>query len=131
MAESTRQPDPLFLQLVLSLQMGAWQQLGKIANPMTGKVERDLPMAKMTIDMLGMIQQKTSGNLESQEKQVLDHALYELRLNYIDEAGKGEGSSDSVSTGESGLGGPSADRPGEAQPGQNDSDDTDDSKKAE
>ena len=80
MAETNRQPDLLFLQLVLSLQMGAWHQLGKIANPMTGKVERDLAMAKMTIDMLGMIQAKTTGNLDPEEKRILDHALYELRL---------------------------------------------------
>lgn len=94
MAESTNEPDPLFLQLVLSLQMGAWQQLGKIASPVSGKVERDLQMAKMTIDLLGMIQNKTTGNLNPEEKRMLDHALYELRLNYVDESAKEEARSE-------------------------------------
>lgn len=97
MNETTNQPDPLFLQLVLSLQMGAWQQLGKIASPLTGKVERDLHMAKMTIDMLSMIQAKTAGNLNPDEKRMVDHILYELRLNYVDESSKGETPSDTSS----------------------------------
>ena len=51
--------DPYFFQLILSLQGGAMQQMGKIASPLTGKVERDLDMAKSSIDMLGMIQKKS------------------------------------------------------------------------
>jgi len=90
MADSTPQPDPMFLQIVLSLQAGAWQHLGKVASPVSGKIERDIPMAKHTIDLLGMLQVKTDGNLTPDEKQMLDHALYELRLNFVDESNKSE-----------------------------------------
>ncbi len=82
--------DPLFFQLVVSLQGGAMHQMGKIASPLTGKVERDLDMAKSSIDLLGMIRDKTEGNLTDEEKNLLDHILYELRLNYIDELKKGD-----------------------------------------
>ncbi|PWB67641.1 DUF1844 domain-containing protein [candidate division GN15 bacterium] len=84
------QPDMPFYQLVLSLQAGAMQQMGKIASPFTGKIERDLDMVRSTIDLLDMLQRKTAGNLNADEKQVLDHVLYELRLNFIDEQGKDE-----------------------------------------
>lgn len=81
-------PDMQFYQLVLSLQAGAMQQLGKIVSPITGQVDRDLAMAKGTIDLLEMIQRKTQGNLDADEKQLLEHILYELRLNYVDEMAK-------------------------------------------
>ncbi|MCK4373293.1 MAG: DUF1844 domain-containing protein [candidate division Zixibacteria bacterium] len=82
--------NPLFFQLVVSLQGGAMHQMGKIASPLTGKVERDLDMAKSSIDLLGMIKDKTEGNLTDEEKKLLDHILYELRLNYVDELKKGD-----------------------------------------
>lgn len=79
----------LFTQIVLMFQGAAWQHLGKVMNPATNKVERDLAQAKNTIDILGMLQAKTKGNLSDNEKKFLEHALYELRMNYIDEANKG------------------------------------------
>jgi hypothetical protein len=80
--------DPMFMQLVISLQAGAMQQMGKVASPLTGKVERDLDMAKHSIDMLAMIDEKTKGNLGEEEQKLLSHLLYELRLNYVDELKK-------------------------------------------
>ncbi len=91
----TETPDMQFYQLVLSLQAGAMQQLGKIVSPITGKLDRDLDMAKGTIDLLEMIQRKTKGNLDSDENQLLEHILYELRLNYVDELEKDSKSSQS------------------------------------
>jgi len=82
--------DMHFFQLVFSLQAGAMQQLGKIASPLTGKVERDLNLAKASIDMLDMLQRKTEGNLTVEEKRLLEHSLYELRLNYVEEVKKGD-----------------------------------------
>ena len=79
----------LFTQIVLMFQGAAWQHLGKVMNPATNKVERDLAQAKNTIDILGMLQAKTKGNLSDNEQKFLEHALYELRMNYIDEANKG------------------------------------------
>jgi hypothetical protein len=79
----------LFTQLVLSFQAAAWQQMGKVPSMITGKIERDLEMAKHSIDMLGMLESKTKGNLTENENKYLQHVLYELRLNYLDEMKKG------------------------------------------
>jgi hypothetical protein len=80
--------DLPFYQLVLSLQAATMQQLGKVISPITGKAEKDLTMAKGTIDLLEMFQRKTTGNLDDDEKKLLEHVLYELRLNYVDELNK-------------------------------------------
>jgi len=77
--------DPFFFQLVSSLYSAAMSQMGKVMNPLTGKVERQMEMAKNTIDLLGMLETKTSGNLSPTEKGYLNHTLYELRMNYVDE----------------------------------------------
>lgn len=82
--------DPHFMQLVMSMQAGAMQQMGKMASPVSGKVERDLDMAKYSIDILGMIQTKTKGNLTNEEDKILSHVLYELRMNYVDELKKNQ-----------------------------------------
>ena len=79
----------LFVQLVLSFHAAAWQQMGKVVSIITGKMERDLNMAKHSIDMLGMLEEKTRGNLTEDEQKYLSHALYELRMNYLDELKKG------------------------------------------
>jgi hypothetical protein len=75
----------LFFQLVLMFQQAAWQQLGKVPNPITKKIERDLEHARNSIDMLDMLKARTKGNLKEDEVKILDHLLRELRLNYIDE----------------------------------------------
>lgn len=77
-----------FVQLVLMFQTAAMQQMGKIQNPITKEMERDLNQAKLSVDMLEMIQQKTKGNLSESEKKFLDHVLFELRMNYVDEVNK-------------------------------------------
>jgi hypothetical protein len=81
----------LFLQLVLGLQQAAMVALGKLMNPMTGKLERNLDAAKNTIDTLGAIEARTRGNLEADEQRVLTQVLTDLRLNYVDELKKGGG----------------------------------------
>lgn len=87
----------LFTQIVLMFQGAAWQHLGKVMNPATNKVERDLAQAKNTIDILGMLQAKTKGNLSDNEQKFLEHALYELRMNYIDEVNKGPDEAEAAS----------------------------------
>ncbi len=77
--------DPHLLQLVLSLETAAMQQMGKLQNPFTGKVERNLELAKNSIDMLAMIEQKTEGNLTTEEASLIKRSLYQLRMNYVDE----------------------------------------------
>ena len=79
----------LFLQLVLGLQQAAMVALGKLMNPMSGKIERNLEGARNTIDTLAAIEARTRGNLESDELRVLTQVLTELRMNYLDEVKKG------------------------------------------
>ncbi len=79
----------LFLQLVLGLQQAAMVSLGKLMNPMTGKIEKNLEAAKNTIDTLSAIETRTRGNLESDEQRVLTQVLTDLRMNYVDELKKG------------------------------------------
>jgi hypothetical protein len=78
----------LFMQLVYMLHAAAMHQLGKVKNPLTGKVERDLQTAQSTIDMLEMLSERTKGNLSMEEQKLLSAVLMELRLNYVDEAAK-------------------------------------------
>ena len=75
----------LFTQLVFMFQGAAMQHLGKVKNPATDRIERDLEQARHTIDVLGMLEAKSRGNLTPPEKQFLDHALFELRMNFLDE----------------------------------------------
>jgi hypothetical protein len=81
--------DVHFFQLVFSLQTAAMQQMGKIVSPVTGKVERDLTMAKTTIDILGMLEKKMKGNMSPEETKFIGQSLHELRMNYVDETKKG------------------------------------------
>jgi Domain of unknown function (DUF1844) len=83
--ESTPTRKDLFLGLVHSFQAAAMQQMGKILNPFTEKMERDLKQARLSIDMLEMLQERTSGNLTGEESRFLTHVLTELRLNYVAE----------------------------------------------
>ena len=79
----------LFLQLVVGLQQSAMIALGKLMNPITRKVERDLAVARDTIDLLAALEARTRGNLEPDEERLLRQALTELRMNYVDESRKG------------------------------------------
>ena len=78
----------LFLGLVQSVQAAAMQQMGKVMNPFTEKIERDMPHAKLSIEMLEMLRTRTSGNLTGQEARFLNHVLTEVRLNYVAEVDK-------------------------------------------
>ncbi|MDA0747305.1 MAG: DUF1844 domain-containing protein [bacterium] len=83
-----QQNEFLFMQVIMMFQGAAWQHMGKVMNPVTNKVERDLAQAKNAIDILGMLDSRTKGNLSENEKGLLEHALYELRMNYVDELNK-------------------------------------------
>lgn len=74
----------LFLQLVLGLTQSAMMALGKLKNPITNKVETDLDVARDTIDTLAALETRTQGNLSTDEARVLQRALADLRLNYVD-----------------------------------------------
>ena len=82
--------SPLFLSLVMTFQAAAMQQMGKIKNPITDKIERDLQQAQLSIDILDMLQEKTQGNLSDDEARIMKSILQELKLNYVDETTKGQ-----------------------------------------
>jgi len=90
MAETNAKDTALFMQLVMTFQAAAWQQMGKIKNPVTDKIERTLDQARYSIDMLEMLRSKTKGNLSDDEAKFLNHVISELQLNFVDELKKEE-----------------------------------------
>jgi hypothetical protein len=88
--ESQFTEEQLFDQLISSIVHSAWVALGKIKNPISDKIERDLKQASVSIDMLDMLFKRMDGNLSDREDQYLGHLLSELKLNYIDEQKKGD-----------------------------------------
>lgn len=80
--------EQLFIHLVYIFHSSAMVAMGKLKNPATDKIERDLEQAKQSIDMLDMLKEKTKGNLSVELSGVLDKFLTELRLNFVDESNK-------------------------------------------
>ena len=78
--------EMLLLQLVAMFQYAAMQQMGKVPNPVTGQIERDLAQARMSIDMIEMLQTRTQTGRSARESEFLDKVLFELRMNYVDES---------------------------------------------
>lgn len=84
----THEGDPLddpasFLSLIMSLASNAASSLGMMPHPVTGESGVDLKTAKHWIDVLGMLEQKTRGNLDPQEAQTLESLLADLRMQYV------------------------------------------------
>lgn len=89
--EPTSQPRPSeklppidFTVFVLSLASSVQVHLGLVANPGSQKIEKNLSLAQQTIDILGLLQEKTKGNLTPEEGQVLQSVLSDLRLQYVE-----------------------------------------------
>jgi hypothetical protein len=72
---------------IFSLNSSVLVHLGILDDPATGKKTKNLGAAKQTIDILGMLEEKTRGNLTDQERDMLRHILYDLRMIYVREAG--------------------------------------------
>ncbi|PIP35539.1 MAG: hypothetical protein COX20_10840 [Desulfobacterales bacterium CG23_combo_of_CG06-09_8_20_14_all_52_9] len=80
-------PEINFATFILSLHSSALVHLGIIENPATGEKTKSLGLAKQTIDILGIIEKKTQGNLEADEESLLKNILHDLRLMYVKEKG--------------------------------------------
>ena len=78
----------LFMQLVIQNQQLAMMSMGKLKNPVSDKIDRNLEFAKMSIDTLDMIAVKTKGNLSEYEEKFLTEVIKDLKLNYVDEVSK-------------------------------------------
>ena len=77
-------PEINFSTFVISLSTQALMHLGEIANPISGKVDADVPAAKQMIDLLGMIKEKTRGNLNANEDRLMQDILFDLRMKYVE-----------------------------------------------
>lgn len=76
-------PDVTFTAFLVSLNSSALFHLGEIADPVTGKKEVDLTLAKHAIDTLKLLQEKTKGNLTPEEKGLLEDMLFDLKMRYV------------------------------------------------
>ncbi len=76
-------PEINFSSFILSLSTSALMNLGEVPDPVSQRTEKNLPLAKQSIDMLGMLREKTKGNLTPDEEKLLDHLLTDLRWRYV------------------------------------------------
>jgi hypothetical protein len=76
--------QPNFTMFLTSLSMQAMIAMGKLENPVDGKVEQNLEQARFLIDTLEILKNKTKGNLTTDEEKVLDESLFNLRLMYVE-----------------------------------------------
>jgi Domain of unknown function (DUF1844) len=81
-------PELNFASFVFSLGTSAMYHFGDFPDPVTKKAERNLEAAKQTIDILGILKDKTRGNLNDDEDRLLESLLYELRMRYVRETAK-------------------------------------------
>ncbi len=95
--------EMLFVQVVSMFHGAALQQMGKLKNPVSDKIERDMQQAELSIDILDMLKEKCRGNLSPDEEKFLSTVLQELKLNFVDEQKKDTGASTAQ---------PKADKPG-------------------
>ena len=77
-------PEIDFSTFVISLSTQALMNLGEIANPVSEKIDADISVAKQMIDILGMLKEKTRGNLNANEDRLIEGILFDLRMKYVE-----------------------------------------------
>ncbi len=75
-----------FATFILSLSHSALMHLGEAPHPETGAIERNLPLARQTIDLIGMLEEKTRGNLVGDEERLIGQILFDLRLRFVEQS---------------------------------------------
>lgn len=80
--------EMLLIQLIMQNHQMAMMSLGKLENPVAGKTEKNIGFAKLSIDTLDMIKEKTKGNLSEYEEKFLEETIREVKLVYISETKK-------------------------------------------
>lgn len=76
-------PEVTFAAFIMSLSTSALYHLGEIGDPETGRREKDLTLAKHTIDTLDLLQKKTRGNLTGEEHGLLQDVISDLKIRYV------------------------------------------------
>ncbi len=79
-------PNIDFATFVLSLSHSALMHLGEAPHPETGSIEKNLSLARQTIDLIGMLEEKTKGNLTGEEERLLGQILYDLRMRFVEQS---------------------------------------------
>jgi len=87
--DTTVLPEINFSTFILSLSTSTLMHLGELPNPETNQIEKNLPLAKQTIDLIDMLKKKTEGNLDQDEDQLITNLLYDLKLKYVAAIKKG------------------------------------------
>jgi len=77
--------ERIFIDFVATLYAAGMRQLGKLMDPETGRIQRDLAAAQGTIELLMVLREKTQGNLNENEKNALESVIANLQMNYADE----------------------------------------------
>jgi len=80
-------PEITFANLIFSFSTSVLIQLGEIQDPVTQKSDKNLPLAKQTIDLIGMLKEKTKGHLTPEEEKLIETVLYDLRMRYVKAVG--------------------------------------------
>lgn len=81
-------PEIDFSTLIMSFASAAMISIGNIPDPVTGQINKNLPLAQQNISIISLLKEKTKGNLSKEEESLIESILYELRLSYV-EAKKG------------------------------------------
>lgn len=87
-SETAALPPADFATLISLFSTQALVALGALPNPLTSQSKLELPLAKHFIDLLGVLEEKTKGNLNEREQRLLDGTLHELRMAYVEQARK-------------------------------------------
>jgi hypothetical protein len=80
---TTQLPEVTFSTFIFSLVSSAMVHLGEWPDPATGEKAENYDIAKQTIDIIGMLREKTKGNLSDEEQRMIDSVLYDLRMRYV------------------------------------------------
>ena len=76
-------PEVTFISFFMALNTSALFHLGEIADPATGLRQKDMIMAKHTINTMSMLRAKTKGNLDDEEVKLVENSIYDLKMRYI------------------------------------------------
>lgn len=89
MSDANKPVEANFIQFISGFAVQTLVHLGRMSNPMTGKTAVDLPNARFSIDILGILQDKTKGNLTSEEDEYLSNLLRDLRMEFVTISNRG------------------------------------------
>jgi hypothetical protein len=79
-------PSVDFTTFVLSLSHSALMHLGEAPDPETGTMQENLQLARQTIDLISMLDEKTKGNLTGDEERLVTQILFDLRMRYVEKS---------------------------------------------